>query len=434
MGNHPDPHRRDNGNDPYFQAFKMMEIEDMMQLSTHRKPLFTNKNGFTLIELAMVMIIVGLLLTIGMSLVGPLTKRAKNIEARETVSAAKAALLGYSVKNGFLPLSTSADPLGLAGARRLDAWGRNLLYNVTSGVTTSLDGPGNNACGRTATNRTVFECTDAACTAASANTKSNIAFIVYSDGEDADGAGTTTMPTAGPACPVTVPATTCYWIREQGSSDASYTLQYDDIVQYVTLDEIRTGMGCSQPLVITSPATLPQGEEDSFYSYSLQAIGGRPPYAWSIATQPGSGLTMNASGLISGTINVNNVVPNTGELTACTGTINVTNATLSDSGGSPPVTFTGTIPVRPKPLAISNTEMPTAKVGTPYTVTLNGSAGNSTTYTWTLTAGTLPTGLNLVLGQITGTPSAAGASSFTIQLADPCLTTISKSFTITVNP
>ena len=182
---------------------------------------------------------------------------------------------------------------------------------------------------------------------------------------------------------------------------------------------------CAQPLVLTSPTTLPQGEEDSFYSYSLQAIGGRPPYTWSIATQPGSGLTMNASGLISGTINVNNVVPNTGELTACNGTINVTNATLSDSGGSPPVTFTGIIPVRPKPLAISNTEMPTAKVGTPYTVTLNGSAGNSTTYTWTLTAG-LPTGLNLVFRPDNWDSIGCQGTQLHNQLADPCLTTISR--------
>ncbi|MEK6725262.1 MAG: putative Ig domain-containing protein [Deltaproteobacteria bacterium] len=409
----------------------MMEIEDMMRLSTHRKSLFTNKNGFTLIELAMVMIIVGLLLTIGMSLVGPLTKKAKLIEAREAVKAAKEAVLGFTVRNnGLLPplLPNPPGPLGASGAATIDAWGKNLFY---ISETETTQGTGVDVCGLTTpvTPITVRMCPNVAC-AAPTSTVSNVALVIISGADNFNIQTNISGANNVDIYPVDTPNIDNYTV----APDPNRLENYDDVVVYVSLDEIRTARGCAQPLVITSPTTLPQGEEDSFYSYSLQAIGGRPPYTWSIATQPGSGLTMNASGLISGTINVNNVVPNTGELTACNGTINVTNATLSDSGGSPPVTFTGIIPVRPKPLAISNTEMPTAKVGTPYTVTLNGSAGNSTTYTWTLTAGTLPTGLNLVLGQITGTPSAAGAPSFTIQLADPCLTTISKSFTITVNP
>lgn len=421
MGHHPDPHWRDIGSNPYFQTFKIVEFKAMNSLSPNRMSPGANNKGFSLIELAMVLVIVGILLTIGMSMIGPLTKRAKLMETRETVKAAKEAVLGYAVKNGYLPISTDPDPLGLAGARKLDAWGRNLQYTPAA----ALNGTGN-ACGTTTTTMTVQECTNAACT--TFNTKSNVAFIVYSVGEDTNGVCT------GVVSPFRV------WMQGSGyNSPCIYAavnpaFSYDDVAVYVSLDEIKAARGCSQSMAVTSPATLPQGEEDSFYSYSLQAIGGRPSYSWSIPTQPGSGLTMNASGLISGTINVNNVLPNTGELTACTGTINVTNATVSDSGGSPPFTFTGSIPVRPKPLAITNTEMPTAKVSTLYSATLSGAAGNSSTYTWTLTSGSLPPGLSLALGVISGTPTSSGTFSFTIQLSDPCPTTTSKRFTITVNP
>lgn len=196
-------------------------------------------SGFTLIEMAIAMVIIGLIIGLSMSMIGPLIKQAKNIESRDVVKSAKSALSGYAVKNGFLPAT-----IGLSGARELDAWQRTLQYAVAAG----LSGSGN-ACGLTATDRTIFECTNTACS--TYNTKSNIAFVVYSQGEDADGAGTTTQPTAGPVCP----SGTCYWIREQASSDASYLLQYDDIVQYATLDEIRAAMNCSAGSSTAIPST-----------------------------------------------------------------------------------------------------------------------------------------------------------------------------------
>ncbi|MBM4141335.1 MAG: prepilin-type N-terminal cleavage/methylation domain-containing protein, partial [Nitrospira sp.] len=84
---------------------------------------FGNKqSGFTLIELAIVLIILGILVALGAALVGPLTKRSKYDESREVVKSAKEAVLGYVVKNGYLP----AD-LETAGARKLDAWGNDLV-------------------------------------------------------------------------------------------------------------------------------------------------------------------------------------------------------------------------------------------------------------------------------------------------------------------
>src|SRR5262249_46614849 len=57
-------------------------------------------------------------------------------------------------------------------------------------------------------------------------------------------------------------------------------------------------------------------------------------------------------------------------------------------------------------------------VGVSYNTTLVG-AGGKTPYGWTIASGTLPAGLTLTTGGvITGTPSAAGSSDFTVRLTD----------------
>jgi prepilin-type N-terminal cleavage/methylation domain-containing protein len=59
----------------------------------HLSPFISNK-GVTIIELAVVLVILGILVGIGASMMGSLTKRAKLTETRETVNAAVDAVTG----------------------------------------------------------------------------------------------------------------------------------------------------------------------------------------------------------------------------------------------------------------------------------------------------------------------------------------------------
>jgi Flp pilus assembly secretin CpaC len=83
-------------------------------------------------------------------------------------------------------------------------------------------------------------------------------------------------------------------------------------------------------------------------------------------------------------------------------------------------------------LAIDSTSLPGAMLQIPYAVSLRA-AGGSGARTWSITAGTLPSGLsqNPATGTISGTPTAPGNSNFTVSVADSG--TPAKSVTTTLS-
>ena len=109
--------------------------------------------GFTLVEMAIVLVIIGLVIT---GLLGPLgaqIEQKQNEETRVVLEEAKEALMGYAVANKYLPCpDTSLVPNGTEGnrvankcavlegvlpwqalgVRGLDAWGRYIRYRVSA--------------------------------------------------------------------------------------------------------------------------------------------------------------------------------------------------------------------------------------------------------------------------------------------------------------
>ncbi len=95
-------------------------------------------------------------------------------------------------------------------------------------------------------------------------------------------------------------------------------------------------------------------------------------------------------------------------------------------------------PLPPPPILAVSTSSPltAGTVGTAYSMNL-AATGGTPPYTWSLSAGTLPAGLKLSGGAISGTPTAAGSSAFTIKVTDSALPTpqiASLAATLAVNP
>ena len=125
-----------------------------------------SQNGFTLIEMAIVLMIVGLLLG---GLLVPLSAQMdqRNIsDTQKAMSEIKEAIIGYAMANGRLPcpakatiatgttnagvadctLATGVLPWATLGVNETDAWGNRFTYRVTSNFADATDGTGAASC------------------------------------------------------------------------------------------------------------------------------------------------------------------------------------------------------------------------------------------------------------------------------------------------
>lgn len=112
----------------------------------------------------------------------------------------------------------------------------------------------------------------------------------------------------------------------------------------------------------------------------------------------------------------------------------VTATSVTDSTKSATVQIT----VNPPP-AISTSSLPNATAGTAYSQSV-AATGGTAPFTWSLSSGTLPTGLSLGSGTsasvtISGTPTGGGSpSNITVKVVDAVGNSTTQSLTLTVNP
>jgi hypothetical protein len=103
-----------------------------------------------------------------------------------------------------------------------------------------------------------------------------------------------------------------------------------------------------------------------------------------------------------------------------------------------PYTYNFTVQSDPNPsLTVTTTTLADGTEGAAYSATLVATGGTSP-YTWSVIADVLPTGLSLAAGTgiISGVPTTAGASSFTVQATDSASppATDNQVLSITINP
>jgi len=125
-------------------------------------------------------------------------------------------------------------------------------------------------------------------------------------------------------------------------------------------------------------------------------------------------------------------------ITSYSGTINIPSSNTlrfysTDNAGNSESIKTETYTINIGALSITTSSLPSGTIGAAYSQTLTATGGMPP-YTWSISSGNLPNGLNLnnSTGAITGPPSTSGTFNFIIQVTDANSDTATKNFSITI--
>ena len=163
---------------------------------------------------------------------------------------------------------------------------------------------------------------------------------------------------------------------------------------------------------------LPGGEVGVSYDTTPSATGGTGPYTWSVTGTLPAGLSLD---------------PTTGEVTGSPTSAGTSTFTLvaTDALGAT-ATQPESVDVAAVP-TVSSAMLPAGEVGVPYDTVPVVSDGTGP-YTWSVTGGSLPAGLSLdpTTGEVTGSPTSAGTSTFTLVVTDALGATATQPESVTV--
>lgn len=193
----------------------------------------SKRSGFTLVEMAMVLLIVGLLLGGLLPTISGQVERQRTSETEKQLNEIKDTLIGYAIINGRLPCPASstsngieapsggtcttnltnnaylpAVTLGLSGTDSSgfieDGWGNPIRYAVTTGggsaFTTSISGIGISSIGTTSN---LIVCSTASssntyCSVSNSKLTENAVAVIYSTGKNGASSGTGTDEAENP--------------------------------------------------------------------------------------------------------------------------------------------------------------------------------------------------------------------------------------------
>ena len=151
------------------------------------------------------------------------------------------------------------------------------------------------------------------------------------------------------------------------------------------------------------------------YSSQLTGLGGTGTYTWALSGGNNNGLTLSATGLLSGTPLFSGVVP-----------LNISISDTTPAFGSA-LLFLNVI-------GIDTVTLPSGSISTGgvYQAQMVASGGVGG-LTWSVSSGSLPPGLTLsTSGVISGTPTTTGSYAFTVTLIDSTQNSASKVMSIVI--
>lgn len=291
-----------------------------------------NNKGIALLPVMGMLVFIAVLVTIGIAARGTKFWAEKIYDTSGGVDGAVQAVLSFAAANGKLP-TLGSQPFSNLLRNPNDKWQEPLQYICFNQMTSVRAG---GACGVPSSgfagvpNLAVNRCNDAACTTFSTSPDiKDIAFIIYSKGPNTqlqtfkkalssgsfnydtyflyDTSITHTSPLPGSIPPSTLAG-----------------LNYDDIVRYVTINELQQKIGCfgttKGQLRIVNNELPNVCASSTTYPATLYPEGGVPGYTWQLVSSP-AWLTVNPA--------TGQLFPNT-SITDIAGTYPI-NVRLTDS-------------------------------------------------------------------------------------------------------
>lgn len=207
----------------------------------------------------------------------------------------------------------------------------------------------------------------------------------------------------------------------------NFTVQVTDDIPQSDMQALTITINPPAPPTISGPAILPSGVVNQDYpTTTLTASGGTAPFTWDPVVSPAlpNGLSWDATTqTISG-------IPLNGSQGTTSHTFTVRDSTNPVLTGTR--TYSLTI-VLPAPPDITTPSLPNATVGATYSQPVEATGGVGT-LTWTISAGSLPPGLdiNQATGEIFGTPTIVGLANFTVQVTDTFPQSDTQNFSIEI--
>jgi hypothetical protein len=205
------------------------------------------------------------------------------------------------------------------------------------------------------------------------------------------------------------------------TASGSWSFFITSVDKYGNMGTYPFTMNIAQPTIAMVPDDLFAATSGLFYSVTMTASGGIGTYTYTLAsgTLP-SGLTLASNGTISG-------IPSASPA-LFTFTVKATD-TYGAVG-----TKLMTLKLATPTLLVTSYALPTATIGVTYLQTLSVTGGTSP-YSYSLVDGVLPPGLALAAdGTLSGAPTTAGTSTFTVLILDKNGVSGKQSFRLVVEP
>lgn len=254
------------------------------------------KKGFTLVEMAMVLIVVGLLMGGGFQMMRVMQEKARSTEAKNTLNAAKEAIIAFAINNNRLPTAAQFTALNFTGAGNTP-----ILYNSDAPLQTNI-------CGVAITPLQTINSS-----VTPTVTTTNVGFVLAIAGQNMN------VQTGRIGNDIRF-----YPWNRANTDDLPAPINrrepYDDFYTQVALSDLQSTIGCQMPTIAN--LTLHQGIAGTPYTVTFGGNGGNGTYTFSrIAGAFPAGFT-----LVGATLSGTPIAPGTSNFT-----IQITSGGMSTS-------------------------------------------------------------------------------------------------------